>query len=359
MNQKLRIVHILFSFSTGGMEKGIAMLVNATHQQIEHIILCIKETGESERLLPKGSRVISLHKSDGNSILFLFRLARMLKELKPDIVHTRNWVGLDGVIAARMAGIKNIIHGEHGWGVADPDGRNTKRVFIRRVLSWMTKEYICVSRQMVPWLENDIGISRRRITQIYNGVDYIHYTPVKRNVSNNGIVIGAVGRLDPIKDHPTLFKAFEELKRSIPDATLMVVGDGPEREKLEKLAGDRIVFLGNRSDVPELMQTFDLFVLPSINEGISNTILEAMATGLPVLASRTGGNPELVEDGINGHLFDVGDWKHLAELMITYCIDRKKRSEHGKESRQIIVRDFSIDKMAKQYTSVWRRLARK
>ena len=358
MKKQLRIVHLVFSFSTGGMEKGIATLVQATHHEVEHIIVCTTRTGRSEELLPAGTRVISLEKPEGNSLGFLFRLSRVFKALDPDVIHTRNWAGLDGVIAARLAGIKAVVHGEHGWGVIDPDGLNPKRVRIRRILSFLIREYTCVSQQMEHWLRDDVKV-RQRVTQIYNGVDDEQYRPGQKKIEKHGLAICIIGRLDPIKDHLTLFKGFAALRNQIPEVQLFVIGDGPERQRLEQAAGEGIVFLGNRRDVPELLRQMDLFVLTSINEGISNTILEAMASGLPVVATRVGGNPELVQDGVNGRLFEVGDWRQLAEILHAYCSSREKREVHGREARKIVKERSSIDRMVGAYLTVWRRVAQR
>ncbi len=356
MEKKIRIAHVLHSFSTGGMEKGIASLVQATSREFEHIIICITSTGRSEELLPVGTQVISLEKSDGNSIGFILKLAKVIKNLKPDVIHTRNWGGLDGVLAARLAGISAIVHGEHGWGVIDTNGLKLKRVFIRRCISVFIKEYTCVSKQMVQWLRNDIQI-KKTISQIYNGVDFERYNPLEENSTKNGLVIGIVARLDPIKDHSTLFGAFETVRKKIPNSKLIVIGDGPEREKLEQIAGKGVVFLGNRRDVPELLRTLDVFVLSSLNEGISNTILEAMATAIPVIASNVGGNPELVKDGINGCLFEPGDSEALANILLDYCQDTDKRKTHGMEARRSVMEKFTMDKMIDQYATVWKRIS--
>lgn len=355
MRNRLRIIHLVYSFSTGGMEKGIASIIQNTHNDFEHIIICLTTGGESERMLPKGTQVISLHKPAGNSLSFIFKLARLLKQLAPDVVHTRNWGGLDGIISARLAGIRAIIHGEHGWGMYDLHGQKTKRRVIRRVLSGFVKEFTCVSKQMELWLINDVGISKP-IHQIYNGIDIRTYSPpVKR--CHTSKVVGVIGRLDPIKDHPTLFRAFEQVLRTIPDALLMVIGDGPEREKLERIAGSNIQFTGNRLDVPDLLKQINLFVLPSLNEGISNTILEAMATGIPVIATRVGGNPEIVIDGVTGTLFTPGNWEELAGIMETYLKNEYFCYHIGKKARESVANRFSMEKMVNQYVEVWKRVA--
>jgi hypothetical protein len=116
---KTRIVHLVYSFDTGGMEKGVATLVKSVSPEFEHVILCLTTSGKSESLLPPNRQVIELHKPPGNSPLFLLKLSRVLKNIGPDIIHTRNWSGMDGIIAARMAGIRAVVHGEHGWGMED------------------------------------------------------------------------------------------------------------------------------------------------------------------------------------------------------------------------------------------------
>jgi glycosyltransferase involved in cell wall biosynthesis len=211
---------------------------------------------------------------------------------------------------------------------------------------------------MVSWLKEDLGV-RQRVTQIYNGVDYEDYRPCKSKGDHNGFAVCVVGRLDPIKDHLTLFKGFAAVRKQIPEGRLYVVGDGPERKRLEQASGEGTIFLGNRRDIPDLLRKMDLFVLPSINEGISNTILEAMATELPVAATKVGGNTELIQDGVNGQLFEVGDWEHLSEILLDYCLNKEKRTAHGKASRRIIQSRFSIDQMVGAYMQVWKRVARK
>ncbi|MFU8858341.1 MAG: glycosyltransferase [Deferrisomatales bacterium] len=359
------VVHILYSFGTGGLEKGIAAVVGGASPGFGHVIVCCGESGESARLLPPGTPVTELRKAPGNSPVFLWRLARVLRRLRPDVVHTRNWSGMDGVLAARLAGLRGVVHGEHGWGMDDPEGRDPRRLRVRRFLSRWVREYTCVSRAMVGWLRDEVRV-RKPVTQIYNGVDTGVYRPAEDRAAlrarlglpQGGFVAGVVGRLDPIKDHRTLFQAFEGVRARLPGAHLLVVGDGPERSPLEAAAGScpAVRFLGNRLDAPDVLRCLDLFVLPSRNEGISNTILEAMATALPVAATAVGGNPELVADGETGTLVPPGDPEALGRVLLAYAEDPAARESHGRAGRERVLREFSVASMVAAYEAVYRRV---
>ena len=123
----MKVVHVVHAFGTGGMEKGVGTIVRHASPDIAHAVLCLTVGGASERLLTAGTPVVELHKPPGNSIRFLGRIARALRELRPDVVHTRNWGGFDGVIAARFAGVRGVVHGEHGWTMDDPHGTDRRR----------------------------------------------------------------------------------------------------------------------------------------------------------------------------------------------------------------------------------------
>jgi len=364
--RKIKVLHILHSFGIGGMEKGIAMLAQYASEDIEHVILCMSHGGASQDLLPPGMRVVELHKQAGSLPSFLWRLASAIRKEKPDIVHTRNWGGMDGIIAARLAGYSRIVHGEHGWGMDDPLGTNKKRIFIRRLLSLGVKEFTAVSQQIKNWLENDVKVFRP-VDQIYNGVDMGLFSADPKNtflkqelgLPESTLLVGSVGRLDPIKDHAGLIAAFKVVRNKFPQAHLVIVGDGPERLPLEALVAEGIHLLGLRSDVPTVLGSLDLFVLNSLNEGVSNTILEAMACGLPIVATDVGGTPELITPGHNGLLVQSGNQPALIQAIEFYLGQSEKRVEHGQINYCLSAENFSIESMVNSYESVWRRIFEK
>ena len=225
----------------------------------------------------------------------------------------------------------------------------------------MVNHYTCVSRQLAGWLQQEVGI-RKPVTQIYNGVDTEGFTPAgpeekqadrqEMGVTAYDFVVGIVARLDAIKNHGALIDAINQVALSRPDVTLVVVGDGPEAAALKARAGDHVRFLGYRSDTARLMQGFDLFVLPSFNEGISNTILEAMATGLPVIASDVSGNPELVADGKTGFLVHPHKPGDMADTITAYMADPDMMGQHGEQGLHLAVQKFSIQSMVENYEAV-------
>ncbi len=360
--QKIKVLHILHSFGIGGMEKGIVTLVQHASADFEHVILCLSISGASQDMLPIGTRVLELHKQEGSSYRFLLHLAKVIRQEKPDIVHTRNWGGMDGVIAARLAGCKRIVHGEHGWGMDDPDGSSKKRALVRRVLSLGVMEFTAVSLQIKDWLENSVRVFRP-VTQIYNGIDVDVYNQggagsflrSELGLSAKSLLRGVVGRLDPIKDHVGLFQAFSQVREKISDAHLIVIGDGPEMSRLKYISTQGIHFLGMRTDIPEIYRSLDVFALASFNEGISNTILEAMACGLPVVSTAVGGTPELITHDKNGFLVQPGGYKQFANFLLRYLMDIDLRKQHGEISQRIIQERFSVSAMIVGYESVWRR----
>jgi sugar transferase (PEP-CTERM/EpsH1 system associated) len=244
-------------------------------------------------------------------------------------------------------------------------------LLLRRLHSPLVDQYITVSKDLERYLTDRIGISPRKITQIYNGVDTSRFAPTSApsalgwptGFDSAGVVrIGSVGRIQQVKDYATLLHAVARLLSRRPDlhnvARLVVIGDGPLLQTMRDLAVRlgiaHVSWLpGASSDVPQVLQALDIFVLPSLNEGISNTILEAMATGLPVLATAVGGNVELVDDGVTGHLFKAGDSSALSVRLEEYLNDASLRKRHGQRARLVANRDFSLSAMVNRYHALY------
>ncbi|MFI5402340.1 MAG: glycosyltransferase [Planctomycetota bacterium] len=363
--RRLRVVHVInYMARSGGMEKGVSTLIRHASPDLEHIVVTIEGARDTDTALPKGTRHINLGKPKGNSLRFVWKLARLLRDLRPCVVHTRNWPGLDGIVAARLAGIHAVLHGEHGWSVDDASGTNRKRIMVRRFLSRWTRSFVCVSKDIERWLKETVRV-RCPVIQIYNGVETAPFAGERTGAElraefglpPDAPLLGIIGRLDPIKDHPMLFQAFAEVRRRFPTAELLVVGDGPEAPNLRKLLTPGIRMLGERHDVSHILRGLDVYVLSSKNEGISNTILEAMAAGVPVVAGRVGGNVELVEDGVTGRLVPAGDVAAFAEAICAYLASPELRAADGAVAKDRAYKRFRVEVMVRTYENAWRECA--
>jgi sugar transferase (PEP-CTERM/EpsH1 system associated) len=368
------IAHIVHRFDVGGLENGMVNLINRMpERRYRHAVICLEGFGRfSERVRRDGVSFHALGKRPGKDPRHYVRLWRLLRELRPDLVHTRNLSALDGQFVAALAGVRARVHGEHGRDVFDLHGRSRKYNLLRRCTRPLVDRYVAVSENLARWLVDTVGVAPERVAQICNGVDTERFRPRGRMRAGEGFppgfltgaefVIGSVGRMAAVKDYPTLVRAFLMLLAAAPGLRsrlrLAIVGDGPEREACLRLLADAdatsLAWLpGERGDVPELMRAFDLFALPSLGEGISNTILEAMATALPVVATRVGGNPELVTEGVTGALVPPADPAALAAALRAYVDDAALGQKHGANGRRRVEEGFSIDAMVAGYRAVY------
>jgi sugar transferase (PEP-CTERM/EpsH1 system associated) len=362
------IVHVVHRFDTGGMENGMVNLFNTlSPERYRHTVVALTDFSDfRHRITAQRVDFHALHRAPGHGLGWAVRLWKLLRRLKPDLVHTRNLAALEAQFVAAAAGIRDTVHGEHGRDVFDLYGRNWKYNLLRRAARPFVSNYISVSRDLETWLRLVIHVPPRKLHQIYNGVDSVKFHPRTGRRPDfahpDSIVFGSVGRMVEVKDYPTLTAAFIQLIRQQPEraerARLAIVGDGPTRDTcLALLQGAGLAHLawlpGERHDIPDIMQALDVFVLPSRNEGISNTILEALASGLPVIATAVGGNLELVEDGVNGMLVTPGDVAGLAQALLGYLDGPARIAEHGANARQWAEQRFSIPAMAEAYATVY------
>lgn len=361
------IAHIVFSFDYGGLENGVANLVNRLPEgSFRHVVIALTTAnGFRGRIRRSDVAVHSLHKRDGKDPALYLRLYRLLKTLQPTVVHTRNLGTIEGAVIARLAGVPYRIHSEHGWDVIDPDGTNRKYRVLRRLVNPTINRFVTVSRELERWLTSTVGIPSAKVQRICNGVDTERFRPredSRRRVlppetfPPESIVVGTVTRFSAIKDPLNLVRAFIEARQTAGGERLRLamIGDGSLREAAEAElneagVGELAWLPGSRDDIPELLRDFDLFALGSLREGISNTVLEAMATGLPVIATETGGNGELIESGRTGRLVQPGDSSDLAGALLEYARSEELRRAHGHVARQRVVRDFSLDRMLTDY----------
>lgn len=368
------LVHVLYRFAVGGLENGVVNLINHL-PDFRHAIVCVSDHDPSfaERLRRDDVTIHELHKKPGQDPAVWWRLFRLLRQLKPALVHTRNLSALEAQLPAWLAGVPARVHSEHGFDAADPDGTNKTYQRLRFWLTKLAQRIIPLSQALQRYLCERVGVAPEKITQIYNGVDCSRFdgevAPATLPALLTGKrLFGTVGRLQLVKDQLTLIEAFIVLRARAPEwaarIALVLVGDGPLREQCETrvhAAGlqDSVWFCGERSDIPALMRVLEVFVLPSRAEGISNTILEAMASGLPVIATDVGGNAELVVAGETGFIVPRQQPEALAEAMARYLNDTELAKRHGAAGRARVLQTFSLPAMVKRYEAVYRELLEK
>jgi len=368
------IVHVVYRFDIGGLENGVVNLINRLPEDSwRHAVLSLTEVSASfaRRVTRSDVEYLELRKGPGHLFRHFPWLARTLRRLAPTIVHTRNLAALEVTVPALLAGVRSRIHGEHGRDASDPEGLRRRYRWVRRAYSPFVTRYVALSVDLERYLRESVGIATHRVWQIYNGVDMQRFRPAAAHTARiegspfareGHWLVGTVGRIEAIKDQANLARAFVQALRINPDAArqlrLVIVGDGPQRAECEAIlsaAGRRELawLAGERSDVADVMRGLDCFVLPSRGEGISNTILEAMASALPVIATRVGGNAELVEDGLSGQLVGPSDPRALAEAILYYYTHPAAARRHGTAGRSRIERSFSLDGMVRRYHELY------
>jgi sugar transferase (PEP-CTERM/EpsH1 system associated) len=373
MGEPPLVAHVIHHLVVGGMENGMVNLINRIPaDRYRHCVICVENASDfRDRIKRDDVQVHAMNKSKVSTAKLYRRIFRLFKDIRPTIVHSRNLSGLDALLPACAANVPIRIHGEHGWDVHDLDGSRVKPRLLRRLHSPLVHRYVTVSKDLEKYLTGKIGVSPSRITQIYNGVDTERFAPSRTKPAGimppafygaGKLVVGTVGRLQAVKDQPTLVLALARLLRDDPRLRqilrLVIIGDGPQRASLlacvdqEGLA-DVTWIPGSRDDLPNVYRCLDVFVLSSLKEGVSNTLLEAMATGLPVIVTAVGGNVELVADDLNGRLVPTSNPQVLAAAIEQYIVNDALRFRHGEASRLRALSNFSIDLMVNSYVRLY------
>jgi glycosyltransferase involved in cell wall biosynthesis len=371
--ERIRVVHIIHSMEVGGAQRQIASLFGALDRaRFDLRLICLGRKGVvGEQLEREGFVVAALGKKARVQIGMLMRLVRLLREWKPGIVHCSIFTAnLWGRIAGKIAGVPILIAHEQSTISLE----KWYRRLIDRVLSRITWRVLTVSEDLRRRVVAEEGIAPARVEVLHNAIDLRAIAAGGRAdaaggradareqalAGERGLRVGVVGRLEHRKDHLTLVRAAARVVSEIPAATFFLVGEGPDRPKIEaEIARLRlrssVFLLGERHDVPELLHSFDVYVLSSITEGLSLSILEAMAAGCPVVATDVGGNPELLDDGRAGILTPARDPEALALAVIRLLKSPAQRETLAQAARQRALEGFDIHSVARRLQALYER----
>ena len=366
--KKQKILFVNYSLDVGGIETLVLEICKRLDKDSFEPSVCafVKNGKLQKEFEESGITVHLLEKDAGISFALPQRIYRLLKEQSIDIVHTQNpasW--LYCILPARFAGVP-LIHTVHT--AADYYGRHVRRwIILEHLLSRFTKRIVTVAGSLATFMKEREKVPGHKISVIYNGIHAEKYDKMidvqkkkaELSLKDTDFVIGNVARFYPNKNHELLVRSFKEVVNRMPHAKLLLAGEGPLKEHIQSLVqqmqlSGSVSLLGNRRDIPELLQVFDLFVLPSKREGFPIGLLEAMAAGLPVVASDVDGNGELVVNGSTGILIPSGDAKALTGTIISMAENKQRAREMGIKGKQRILEHFTFNKMMENYENLYR-----
>jgi len=367
------VLHVMYRFDTGGLENGVVNLINhMPADAYRHAVLALTEvTDFKHRIKRRDVEFFALRKPPGQGIWQYPKLFKFFRQLRPHIVHSRNLAALEVQVPAWAAGVPVRIHGEHGRDVGDLDGSNLTYQRMRRVYKPFVHRYIALSRDLDDYLVQKVHIPPGKITQAYNGVDTERFYPAPGGTKTIAgcpfdpalhWLIGTVGRMQTVKDQTLLAQAFVQTLQLDPTLKqrlrLVMVGEGPLRAKAQGIletagVADLAWLPGERSDVADIMRGLHAFALPSLAEGISNTILEAMASGLPVIATAVGGNADLVQQPDTGVIVPAADAQSMAQQLAAFANNPEQSRAMGLAGRQRVLSTFSMQAMVSTYQGVY------
>jgi sugar transferase (PEP-CTERM/EpsH1 system associated) len=366
----IRILHVVDSLGKGGLENGLVNLIRHMDPvRFEHVIVTMRGLGPNADRLPiERVQLLSLGKKDSESRFQVPALARAIRRFRPDIVHSRNWAAIEAVVAGRWVDSGALIHSEHGLEADAAAKEPWRRICFRRLAYELADRVLAVSYQLRDLHARRTGFPAHKITVVHNGVDSRRFFPdasararirEELGLAETDFCIGCLGNLLPVKDHVTLLHAIDGMAESGVNWRLLMIGEGPERPKLEAFVDahpawkNRVSFLGSSNRVPELLMAMDVYVLSSVAEGISNSLLEAMASGLPVVATSVGGNPEVVVEEESGLLFPAGDSHQLARLLLRLESQRDLRLQLAQCALRRVREEFSLESMVQKYEQLY------
>ncbi|MCA9054500.1 MAG: glycosyltransferase [Planctomycetaceae bacterium] len=349
-----RVCHLSMTLQTGGLERLLVEFGrhhDCGRYELQFVALDLLGPPADE-LRDLGFEVETMRFSAIGKWTMLRRLAHWLRRERIDILHTHNtYPHFYGTLAARLAGVPVVVNTQHGRGC----GSGWKDRCQFRLANRVSQRVVGVSEDARTLCQAQDPRSARRMTRIWNGIDvgrFAFHGPA------DTLTAISVARLNPVKDFPTLLHGVALAHPQVPEFRLQIVGDGPERPRLEalreKLGLDEVVtFLGERADVPELLSRAGFFVSSSKTEGISLTLLEAMAVGLPVLTTSVGGNPEIVVEGETGRLVEPLNPDAIAAGVVTMCRERPRWEEMGRAGRDRVEQHFEIGRMIRNYEALY------
>jgi L-malate glycosyltransferase len=363
---RVRVMHVVLSLGPGGTERLVIEITKQLSVSVDSMVCCLEEPGAwAGELTRRGVPVFSLGRSGGFEPRLGYAIAQLSSLHNRDVLHCHHYTPfVYGQIGALVHRRVRVVFTEHGRLSDAPP--SWKRRLVNPALGRLPAAIFAVSENLRGHMIAE-GLPPSRIRVLHNGIDAGAVpSPRTRRAARGALgigddtpVVGTVSRLDHVKDFGTLIEAFQLLRRSEPAARLVIIGDGPESARLERRAaeigaGDGVLFVGHRDDARDLLAAFDVYANSSLYEGISLTILEAMATGLPVVATRVGGTPEIIDHQRTGLLVPMRSPVELASACASLLASPTSSRSLGQAARRCVETRFSLQRMTAGYLAAYR-----
>lgn len=363
----LKVLHVVLSLGVGGAEKLVYDMVRRLpSDEYSPSVCCLQLVGPlGEKLEEQGIPVYFRQRIPGFDWGLIAWLRGIIRRENIDVIHAHQYTPLFfSVMTALLSPRINLVYTEHGR--LYPERRRFKRYLLNPLLAMRIDHIVSISDSTKQAMARYDNFPARRIQVIQNGVDFANLMPdfdilAKKGslgVADHNPIVGTAARLDEIKNIPMMLRAFRLVLEAMPEARLLVAGRGPKEADLKKLAAElgiskEVIFIGLRYDLPEIYRLFDIFLLSSHTEGISITLLEAMASGIPTVTTAVGGNPEVVLPGETGYLVPANGEQEMAARILELLRDRGKRRRFGECGRSRAIERFAFDRMMESYQHLY------
>lgn len=364
--RKVRLAHLTARLPVGGMELRVANLARGLPPHLyECAVWCLEDADlVGQELRAEGHAVVELGKRRRRDFAMFARIAALVRRQRLDILHCHDELSwFYGTIGAALGGGPHVVMTMGGRRL-----RITKRQLLeQRLLARLTETIVCVSSYLRQQIMSELGVSPKKIVVIHNGIPLPSNssTPEARRearavlgLPDDALVVGSVGELSPVKNFDLALEGAAQARAVAPSLRLVIIGDGPCREQLRQKAvslrlGDAVTFAGLRRDVPQLLPALDLYVCTSNYEGLSHSVLEAMAAAHAVVATAVGGNPEIIRHNETGILVERGNAAALARAIVELASAAEKRHALGEEARRLVHANYRVDRMVRDHDRVY------
>jgi glycosyltransferase involved in cell wall biosynthesis len=363
---KALIMHVTFDMRIGGTEQVIKNLIEGNDKDtLDMSIFCLEQPigPFGELLLDQGIRIDSVQRKEGFDVSVITKIRKHIKQYNIDILHCHQYTPwVYGALAAIGTSTK-VIFTEHGRFY--PDRSSWKRKYINPLMTLLTDDITAISKATKQALVDFEYIPEEKIDVIYNGIIPVQTDSSKTEklkeelgINTSKKVIGTIARLDPIKNHQMMFRAFQQVVKHYSDIVLILVGDGEERQNLEELVDDlgirdHVIFTGYISQPQHYLDCMDIFLLSSFSEGTSMTLLEAMSLSKPCVVTNAGGNPEIIKHMVNGLVTENDNQKEFAKGILKLISEGETYSHMQTNAKQRFDKLFSASLMVEQYSTIY------